>query len=217
MPFWDWCTTSLVKEYLTVVLQSMETLARESENPLSVLKKECPICFEPMDNCIVLWCQHRFHFECIQKWSQSTYNREQTCPYCRQPLQPPVQPPTASCCCFRWTYVYSCLFPIVCMQMWQSFGAKVSVLTSVVEYLSDKEMCKCRQLSKLSKNDIRGWRHRVLRTGTVVDCQKCPALRLSKYTEHCPLCESSVCVDHLERCVKCHEIYCSFCVGFCCL
>ena len=101
--------------------------------------------------------------------------------------------------------------------MWQSFSATESVLTCALQYLSAHEIAQCRPVSRLTNSDVPGWREKSLQTGNVVACCKCPALRLSKYTEHCPLCESDVCVEHLEKCNDCNGIYCSSCVGFCCL
>jgi len=101
--------------------------------------------------------------------------------------------------------------------MWQAFSVRESVLTFVVQYLTVREMVKCRQISRLSNGDIHGWRNKALQIKHVVACDKCPALRHVKNTEHCPLCESTTCVEHLEKCTNCGDIYCSFCVGFCCL
>lgn len=101
--------------------------------------------------------------------------------------------------------------------MWQSFSDTESVLTSVVQYLSLEEVGRCRQVSKRTKSDIRGWRNCVLQRKQAVACSQCPALRHQKHSEYCRLCESAVCLEHLEQCHQCEQIYCSSCVGFCCL
>ena len=40
---------------------------------------ECPICLDKHSNYIILKCGHKFHKDCIIKWS----NMNQTCPICR--------------------------------------------------------------------------------------------------------------------------------------
>ena len=104
--------------------------------------------------------------------------------------------------------------------MWQVFSSlfssHISVLTTVATFLPLADVGRCRQLSRMSKGDIRGWREAVLRQEQVVACQRCPALCRLQHTEHCPLCESTVCVAHLERCDECLQIFCGECVGVCC-
>lgn len=102
-------------------------------------------------------------------------------------------------------------------KMWRSFSSHTSVLTKVTTFLPLCDVGRCRQLSRMSKGDIHGWREAVLSQEQVVACQKCPALCRRQQTEHCPLCESTVCVEHLERCGECWQIFCSECVGYCCL
>uniref|UniRef100_A0A6C0CND0 RING-type domain-containing protein n=1 Tax=viral metagenome TaxID=1070528 RepID=A0A6C0CND0_9ZZZZ len=48
--------------------------------------KECAICYEDLTESEHKWkcskCFHEIHLDCFQKWR--TYNRNATCPYCRQ-------------------------------------------------------------------------------------------------------------------------------------
>uniref|UniRef100_A0A6C0HW70 RING-type domain-containing protein n=1 Tax=viral metagenome TaxID=1070528 RepID=A0A6C0HW70_9ZZZZ len=47
---------------------------------------ECSICYEPLiNNTIILPCNHTFHNQCMNLWTQTNTN---TCPYCRHNLNP---------------------------------------------------------------------------------------------------------------------------------
>ena len=101
--------------------------------------------------------------------------------------------------------------------MWHAFSSQSSVLTHVATFLPLSDVGRCRQLSRLSKSDVSGWREAVLQQEQVVACEQCPAICRHQQTEHCPLCESTVCVEHLDRCDDCLQVFCNECVGFCCL
>lgn len=105
-------------------------------------------------------------------------------------------------------------------KMQTTFGPKTSVTSVVMGYLFPPDITRLRQVSrhaKTSSEHVCGpWKSYVQSLYNVYDCPRCNALRNPRYTEHCPLCEKNVCVDHLVRCSKCCQVYCDACVGFCC-
>lgn len=101
-----------------------------------------------------------------------------------------------------------------------SFGPKTSVTSVVMTFLSPVDITRVRQVNRQTKttseNVCGDWKSYVKSIETIHDCPHCYALRRPRYTEHCPLCEQNVCVDHLRRCVQCCDVFCHVCVGFCC-
>lgn len=104
--------------------------------------------------------------------------------------------------------------------MENTFGPKTSVTSVVMGYLFPHDITRLRQVNRHAKaasEQVCGsWKSYVQSLFTVSDCPRCYALRNPQHTEHCPLCEENVCVEHLVRCSKCSQVYCEACVGFCC-
>ena len=95
------------------------------------------------------------------------------------------------------------------------FSPTVTVVSCVCEYLKPKEVCKTRQVSKFCTEHLYNFQEFAESNGAI-KCGGCPAMRMPRFLEHCPLCEKEVCVDHLERCNECLEIICCECRGVCC-
>ncbi|XP_071737411.1 RING-H2 finger protein ATL2-like [Rutidosis leptorrhynchoides] len=76
------------------VLESLPVFLYSSENKTHT--PECAVClseFEDGEKCRVLpKCKHSFHTECIDMWFFSN----STCPLCRSPVEPVVEPETTS-------------------------------------------------------------------------------------------------------------------------
>lgn len=95
------------------------------------------------------------------------------------------------------------------------FSPTVTVVSCVCEYLKPKEVCKTRQVCKFNVEHLYHFQEFAESNGAI-KCGGCPAMRMPRFLEHCPVCEKDVCVDHLEQCWDCNEIICCDCRGFCC-
>jgi len=97
------------------------------------------------------------------------------------------------------------------------FSAGYPLVYSLFPYLTIKELGKWRQTSTCSYTSgyVGDWFQYVQRCYRVRKCAKCGSIRSWLKTEWCSLCESWVCVDHLERCGNCNRVYCSQCVSYC--
>ncbi|CAD8072424.1 unnamed protein product [Paramecium sonneborni] len=90
----------LVKYFLEKNLE--KSLLEEEQNQFiqiyqlkensAIIKEECPICydsFKSKDFLAQYLCagKHNFHKECLIKWLKMPYNKQKTCPYCKQQPQ----------------------------------------------------------------------------------------------------------------------------------
>ena len=100
------------------------------------------------------------------------------------------------------------------------FSTNVNLTTLLVDYLHLKEIASlkqvCSQQSSSVSHKIPYWFQTVRNQYDVSSCGICSAIRSSLKIEHCPMCEENICIDHLEICDSCNNIYCYRCRGFCC-
>jgi hypothetical protein len=67
-----------------------DTMMTSTGNFLHLLTKECPICYDKIEENVYLRklnCNHEFHKKCIDKWLFTQfrqYKEEFTCPICRK-------------------------------------------------------------------------------------------------------------------------------------
>lgn len=100
----------------------------------------------------------------------------------------------------------------------------VSLMSEIIEYLALPDVAKARSINRFMKTATEqrhgNWRHRVkMNVPGVRDCSVCEALlrthgplnTLHKSAAWCVLCESVICVNHLEQCHTCGIISCSSC------
>lgn len=101
------------------------------------------------------------------------------------------------------------------MNAWFSPG--YPLVYSVFNYLTTKDLGQWRQTSKQSQvlGYTGDWLQYVQRNYDVRECSMCGSVRLWFKVEWCQLCETWVCVEHLDRCFGCDGIWCSRCICDC--
>ena len=100
------------------------------------------------------------------------------------------------------------------------FGPTTTLTSILMDYLHLKDVAKLKQVSfhhNLAIRDkIPNWIDTIQNQYHVLPCNICFSIRSCFKIEHCPLCEKDVCVDHLEICNSCNNVYCYRCRGYCC-
>lgn len=100
------------------------------------------------------------------------------------------------------------------------FGPTTKLTSLLVDYLHLKDIARLKQVNIHQKTTIRekmpNWLGTIREKYNVLPCGMCSSIRSNFKIEHCPLCEKDVCIEHLEVCNSCSNIYCYRCRGFCC-
>lgn len=98
------------------------------------------------------------------------------------------------------------------------FSPTHSLKSTVLNYLSVKDVTHCRQTSKewFQITNQLNWPQYVSKSVNVINCSVCTAMHRVSTCEHCPMCELSISEEHLVQCNRCNNVYCSVCIGSTC-
>lgn len=104
------------------------------------------------------------------------------------------------------------------MNAW--FSDRLPLMSVVFEYLTAKDVASWRKSGRQSALNTfhyaPNWQKYVQANWNVCKCGICDSIRGFHKTEWCALCENRVCVDHLDHCRVCNDIFCYECAYSCC-
>uniref|UniRef100_A0A914DKN8 BRCA1-associated protein n=1 Tax=Acrobeloides nanus TaxID=290746 RepID=A0A914DKN8_9BILA len=89
-------------------IERIETTTEDANGSLPIENlielPTCAVCLERMDEeVITIFCNHKFHFECLQQWADTT------CPVCRHNQTPELKPDHKCSECGKTTDLWMCL------------------------------------------------------------------------------------------------------------
>ena len=80
-------TCKYTKDKKNIIKTRKSTIQNLNQKNYIRIGEECPICYDSIVNkkqAFLTYCGHSFHYECIQNYYHSNYNKLEWCPICRQ-------------------------------------------------------------------------------------------------------------------------------------